>query len=118
MNDSQKFIDKDISLRNSYLLESQSLEEDTDLKTKYKTFLWFLNYGKIFVTRLTKDLIISLASYVYSGQLLPKHITDLMHTQKILQAERELLTVTYSRYKFIKDIFVIQQMNINRAQSL
>lgn len=74
----------------------------TPTQTTYESFLWVLNYTKMFVTRLSRDLFESARSYFRSEQILPDHIDNLMKVQSDLCKERELHSATYSRYNVIK----------------
>lgn len=77
-------------------------DEPTATNSTYESFSWLFSYLKMYATRLARDLYTSLKIYWYPNrEFLPNHIVNLMQVQKRLRAERESLTVTYSRYKLI-----------------
>lgn len=86
----------------SALIQDVQEVQATVPPTTYDTFIWILNYTKMFATRLGRDLFASLRSYFNSEQVLPEHISNLIRVQSDLCKERELHSATYSRYNIIK----------------
>ncbi|XP_030020291.2 uncharacterized protein LOC115440219 isoform X2 [Manduca sexta] len=79
-------------------LEHAELDgSQTSPRSTYESLFWLLSYTKMFTYRLAKDLFITLLGYIYSGQVLPNHIVDLMNVQSNLERTNEPHTVTYSR---------------------
>lgn len=79
-----------------------SEDEPTATNSTYESFSWLFSYLKMYTTRLARDLYTSFKIYWYPNrEFLPSHIVNLMQVQSRLRAEREALTVTYSRYKLI-----------------
>lgn len=71
---------------------------DAAAGSTYELFLWLYNYCKMFLYRLSRDLLTSIMYQFYSDNVLPDHIVALGRAHKELQLQRELNTAIYSRH--------------------
>lgn len=71
-------------------------------RSTYASFFWLLNYLKMFLARLGKDLYHSILWYFQRERVLPDHIADLMRVQQMQRMEHDSRTATYSRYNIVR----------------
>lgn len=87
-------------------------DEQLSQHSTYGSFFWFYNFTKRFATRIANDMLMSFLRYWFPNTVpLPYHLVDLLRVHNNLRAERELHTVTYSRYSLIKHSCVITTAN-------
>lgn len=99
--------------------ESGSVLDDGQASTRstYESFSWLFAYTQMFTRRLFKDLLISIIGYLYSGQIVPNHIVNLVSVQKSLRAERDSQTVTYTRYNLMKNKCIVQTIKRSKKNN-